>query len=472
LGGIPAITLACTGFGKQARIVGQDFGFYEFRVAEYPGHISTHSRETRLTNYRKVVLPQVLKLLMESTTEKKQSPGPAAKKLEPGPKDIVFRGSFEEVNQFFYENLWSDGLPIVPPTIKKVEEFLKYTDRFPEDGVGIYMPGNLEGTIWKVAVIGVMAGCRPEYMPVLIAIAEAMADPKYRIQDGGSTPGWEATIVLNGKKLIEQLGFNFREAVRRPGNQANTSIGRFYRLFSRNMARLLPGITDKATFGQMFRAVIPEDEETAAKLKWDTLSVQRGFKTGDPAVTLMSIRYEGAPLTTTGATAAEHLDRMAFWIKNIIDVGLWAGVPGVTGGSRSEFYKEFAVMILMSPTISSVLAKNGYSIDDVRKALWEKSKIPAREWDARMASYDASPKKKTACDLVKLKRLPPEFCQSQDPDRLLPVYYSPEQLMVVVTGDPARNRSLFMVNNQEQGFPVTRKIHLPANWDRLMEGKR
>jgi hypothetical protein len=363
-------------------------------------------------------------------------------------------------------------LPIVPPTSQKVEEFLKYTDRSPDEVIGVYMPGNLEGTVWNIAVNGVMAGCRPEYMPILIAIAEAMADPKYRIQDGGSTPGWEAAIVLNGKKLIDQLGFNFREAVRRPGYQANTSIGRFYRLFARNIARLLPGNTDKATFGQMFRAVVPEDEETSAKLKWDPLSVQRGFKAGEPVVTLMSIRYEGAPLTTTGDTAAEHLDRMALWIRNVVDVGLWAGVPGATGGSRSEFYKDWAAMLLISPTVASVLAKNGYSVNDVRRALWEKSKIPAKDWDALVASYDASPQKKTACDLVKLGNLPKEFCESQEPNRMLPVYYLPEQLMVIITGDPARNRSLFMVDNQEQGFPVSRKIQLPKNWDGLIEEKK
>jgi len=77
-------------------------------------------------------------------------------------------------------------------------------------------------------------------MPVLLAVTEAMADPKYRIQDNGSTPGWEAAIILNGP-ISQQLGFNDREGVRRPGYQANTSIGRFYRLFSRNVPKVAAG---------------------------------------------------------------------------------------------------------------------------------------------------------------------------------------------------------------------------------------
>jgi len=308
----------------------------------------------------------------------------------------------------------------------------------------------------------VMAGCRPEYMPILIAIAEAMATPEFRIQDGGSTPGWEAAIILNGTMLRDTLGFNFKEGVRRPGYQANTSIGRFYRLFARNVPRLLPGITDKATFGQMFRAVIPENEEETAKMGWPPLSVQRGFKAGDNVVTIFSVRYEGAPLTTTGERAEDHLDRIALWMSRVIDVGLW--YTATTAPTQK------ALALLLSPKVASVIAKGGYSFEEMRKYLFEHSKIPAREWDTLITSY-IWPQKATACDLVqkgKPWKLPPQFCESKDPSRLLPLYYSPDQLMIIVTGDPDRNRSLLLVNNQEQGYPVSKKIQLPDNWEKLL----
>ena len=173
----------------------------------------------------------------------------------PGDRDTVFRGSFEEINRHFQDNSWSDGLPVVPPTVAKIEEFLRYTDRSPDELLGAMHPSQAEATIWKVAVNGVMAGCRPEYMPILIAIVEVMADPQYAVKHGGSTPGWEAMIILNGP-IGDQLGFNHGIGVQRPGNQANTSIGRFYRLFCRNVLRFLPGTTDMATFGQMFRALV------------------------------------------------------------------------------------------------------------------------------------------------------------------------------------------------------------------------
>jgi len=353
---------------KQALAVGKGFGFPQIRVAEYPGHISTHPESTRRKNYEAVLLPRILSLFTHPEPEEK-----VTKDSEPGPREIVFRGDLEEVNRYFYKNNWSDGLPIIPPTIEKVEEFLKFTDCTDDELLGTYLPSGFGATAWTVAVNGVMAGCRPEYMPVLLAISEAVADPTYRIQDAGSTPGWEATIILNGP-ISKQLNFNDREGVRRPGFQANTSIGRFYRLFCRNVPRLLPGVVDKATFGQMFRAVIPENENVTAEIGWEPLSARRGFKAGDNVVTIFSVRYESPPTTTAGNTAERHLDRIAQWIS-------WQTELGISNKP------EFAMTLLLSPVVARILGQGGYSVSKVQEYLFEHSKIPADEWDKRMTSY-------------------------------------------------------------------------------------
>lgn len=98
-------------------MIGQASGFPKLRVAEYPGHIGVHELPTRLQNYQEVLLPQIIKLLTEPVAEKG-----IETIAEPKPEDIVFRGSFEAVNEFFHRNLWSDGLPIVPPTLEKIGE--------------------------------------------------------------------------------------------------------------------------------------------------------------------------------------------------------------------------------------------------------------------------------------------------------------------------------------------------------------
>src|SRR5258705_13005942 len=151
---------------------------------------------------------------------------------EPGQRDVVHRGTLDEIQEHFHRNLWSDGLPVIPPTLARIERFLAQTRRAPEEVIGRLLPENRAATVWSIAVNGVMAGCRPEYMPVLVAIVEVMADPDYGMKHGGSTPGWEAMIIVNGP-IREQLGLNDKQGAQRPGNQANTSIGRFYRLFAR-----------------------------------------------------------------------------------------------------------------------------------------------------------------------------------------------------------------------------------------------
>ena len=98
----------------------------------------------------------------------------------------------------------------------------------PDHELGTALPDNRAATVWAVAVNGVMAGCRPEYMPILVALTQAMTDVKYGLEHSGNTPGAETQIVLNGP-LIKELGFNYEQGALRDGVQANTSIGRFWR---------------------------------------------------------------------------------------------------------------------------------------------------------------------------------------------------------------------------------------------------
>ena len=133
---------------------------------------------------------------MSDLTELLQAPGAA----------VEADDDFDAVNALFRDKGWSDGLPIVPPTMEKVEEFLSFTDLDADHSFGIVLPDSRAVTVWSVAVNGVMAGCRPEYMPILVALVEAMADPDYGVEHSGNTPGAETLIVLNGP-IAAELGF-------------------------------------------------------------------------------------------------------------------------------------------------------------------------------------------------------------------------------------------------------------------------
>src|SRR5439155_20008366 len=127
-----------------------------------------------------------------------------------------------------------------------------------EKVVGVMLPENRAESVWYVAVNGVMAVCSPEYMPLLVSLVEAMVDPGYGLEHSGNTPGGETLVILNGP-MTQKLGFNYTQGVMRDGFQANTSVGRFFRLYLRNVAGFLPHKTDKATFGNTWRVVIAEN---------------------------------------------------------------------------------------------------------------------------------------------------------------------------------------------------------------------
>jgi len=199
-------------------------------LALVPGHIGAQSDAEIRRNILEVTTQQVIDNLT-------RAPAAAGEQSEPGPRDIVVKGGFREVNRYFYEHELSDGLPIVPPTREEIESFLRFTGRDPDEILGVLLPDRRAATIWSVAVNGVMAGCRPEYMPILIAAIEAMCDPEYGVEHSGNTPGGDTLIILNGP-IIKQLGFNYTQGAMRDGFLPNTAVGRFWRLYLRNGLKL------------------------------------------------------------------------------------------------------------------------------------------------------------------------------------------------------------------------------------------
>src|SRR5690606_28845108 len=123
--------------------------------------------------------------------------------------DVVFTGTIDEVQQFFVENRWSDGLPIIPPTAAKVEQFLKFCDLKWDQSVGVLPIAYRDTLVWHVAVNGVMAGCPPEFMPLLLAYTKALADGNYR-RTLASTHAWTPYCWVNGP-VARQLGLDSQQ---------------------------------------------------------------------------------------------------------------------------------------------------------------------------------------------------------------------------------------------------------------------
>ncbi|MFC1986893.1 UGSC family (seleno)protein, partial [Chloroflexota bacterium] len=447
--GLPTASLVCDGFVIQGRTTAAGLGMPNLPLAAYPGPVNLHSVEEIERNVAEVMVDQIIKGLTVQPEEAKPS-------TEPAPRDIVFKGTFEEVNRFFYEKEWGDGLLIAPPTLEKVDEFLKYTDRPADEVIGVLLPDKREATIWNIAVNGVMVGCRPEYMPVLVAIVEAMSDPKFGNEHLGHTPGAEVLITINGP-IIKDLGFNYEQGALRVGFQANTSVGRFWRLYLRNVPGFLPHKTDKGTFGGTWRVVLAENEDALAKIGWEQMSVDQGFQAGDNVITASTCISSDSVPSVGSATAEEILNRLS---ARIVDIQLYMFLLSFFGTSVRP-------QILLSPCIAETLAKAGYSKQKVKQYFYEHAKFPAKRFE-EVGPPDMS----TLCQAVEEGRLPSEYCESTDPNRLVPIVFSPADFMITVSGDPGRDNCFICAQNGFIGYPVSKKIELPANWAQLLKEAR
>ena len=446
--GVPTASLVCEGFRGQAATTAAGLGLPGLPTALVPGHVDVQSAEELRRNVTTVTVDAVIRNLTEAP------PRAGAAVVEPAPGDIVFEGDLDEVNRFFYENDWSDGLPIVPPTPDRVREFLRFTDRPAETELGVLLPDKRRATVWNVAVNGVLAGCRPEYMPILVALVEAMADPRYGVEHSGNTPGAETLIVVNGP-VIRRLGFNYQQGALRDGFQANTAIGRFWRLYLRNVAGFLPHKTDKGTFGNTWRVVLAENEDALRQMGWTTIAQDAGVAPGESAVTIS--RFTGGTVLASvfGTNPEQMIPYLADGITRLVAWEVIFTVGMSVGAQRP--------LLVLSPILAQTLARGGLSKQDVQRRLFEHARIPAWKFERYIGEWtNLAPGRPTLRDLVRRGRAAPIFAQSDDPERLVPVVEKAEDIMVAVSGDPLRTNAYVFAHNGILGFPVTKPIRFPA----------
>jgi hypothetical protein len=450
--GVPTVSLCCEGFVGQASTTALGLGYASLPVARVPGHVDVQTADELRRNVLATTLDEVIHGLTAATSAAPTPPEPAA-------REIVFEGSFEDVNALFVAKRWSDGLPIVPPTHAKVAEFLRFTDRDPDEVLGTLLPDNRAATIWNVAVNGVMAGCRPETMPILVALVEAMADPRYGVEHSGNTPGAETLIVLNGP-IIDALGFNYEQGALRDGFQANTTVGRFWRLYLRNVAGFLLHENDKGTFGNTWRVVLAENEACLARMGWPNVATSEGAPPGASAVTVS--RYTGGHVIVSvfGDTAEKCLPYLA---DALVTHTTWevVFVVGIAAGT-------YRPLLVLSPLIAETIARSGWSKERVQEWLYENARMPAVKFERYMSGWtNLVPGRRSLFDLARLGKAPKAFGASSDPNRLVPIVGKPADFMIAVSGDPWRSNCYVLTHNGMLGYPTTKTIALPARWDEL-----
>ena len=204
-----------------------------------------------------------------------------------------------EAIELYYEKGWTDGLPVVPPTQERVQQFLDACDKNPSDVLGVVPTRGRAITAEKVAINAVMAGCRPEYMPIVVAVIEAMTDPEFNYHGSLASTGGSAQLILVNGPIAKHLDINSGVNAFSPGWRANATIGRAIRLIIINVTDGMPGVLDKGTLGHggKYSWCFAENEDASP---WEPLHVQRGFSPTDNTITVFAAL---APLQISDGTS-------------------------------------------------------------------------------------------------------------------------------------------------------------------------
>lgn len=457
--GVPSVMIAAPGFVDQAKYVARIAGVPTQRVAVYPGAFSSHTNEELIKNTREILWPQIVEGLTKQISAKETSE--ALESLQNLGDDIIFSGNLEEVQTFFENQNFSDGLPITPPTKELVNEFFKYTDYKKDDIIGKIPPSYRLVTAQNVAVVGAMSGCPPEYMPILIAFTKAMQDGDFR-RTLSSTHAWTPFLWLNGP-LTRQLGIESGQGeISAPQNK---KIGRFIDLAILNLGGYDIKKNRMGTFGYLSSWAMAEDEEALARINWSPYHVQMGYDANDNTVTATSSLNWGNNLTPATANPEKIAELMAWDAVEKEQFALGGGTPFVY---RNIFVTEY---------VARDLAAKYKDKDELIKAL---TKMALRPLDERAyANFWANPGssfegKKYTVEMHKRKIAGKENAKETDTpkwlkwsgkDKMMTVpVMKEEKTAIIVTGDANRNKVLTVPS----GGSATVKIELPKNWDELV----
>lgn len=267
---------------------------------------------------------------------------------------------FEKINQLYFERGWGDGLPIVPPTAQRVEQMLAYCDRPWHEPIAKMAPRYGEATPLRLAANAVMAGCRPEYFPLLMLAIEAMCEEPFNLYGVQATTHLCAPLVIVNGPVAKELGINSGHNAFGPGTHSNATIGRAIRLALVNIGGAIPTLGDMSTFGapSKYSYLVAENE---AASPWQPLHVERGLP------------QEASAVTVVGAECPHNVnDHESITAEGILTT--IAGTMSITGSN--DVYYAAQPVVVMGPEHAKTVAAGGYSKADAKRFLQEHANLP------------------------------------------------------------------------------------------------
>ncbi|MGP8049521.1 MAG: hypothetical protein ACLPYB_02830 [Desulfobaccales bacterium] len=318
-------------------------------------------------------------------------------------KRIDFEGP-EQAMEYFFTKGWTDGLPVIPPTAEKVTVFLDAANLYPQEIIGILPERNRVFTAEKVAINAVMAGCLPEYFPVVVAAVRAMCQPEFGLHGITATTAGVAILIIVNGPMVKLLGMNTGQNLMGPGNRANATIGRAIRLIVYNLGGKE---FDRATLGHpgKYTYCIAEEEDSL----WEPLHVRRGLPPDASAVTLLAAEGPNQ-VWNQYALKAENI------LLTIADRMSSPGTPNMSTDT------ECAVIICREHYQSLVAA--GWQKHDVAKFLFEHARRPVADLK-RVGFYEAA-------------------VSPEDENTYVGAVSAPENILLIMAGGNAGRFSAFI----------------------------
>lgn len=326
-------------------------------------------------------------------------------------KRIRVKDSLEAVNKLYYGRGWTDGLPIIPPTAARVQGMLSAADWRPDDVIGLVPPRWGEATVEKIAVNAVMAGCLPEYLPVLIAALQAMLEETFNLPAIQATTHPVAPLLIVNGPIAGELDLNFGYNVFGPGWRANATIGRAMRLILLNVGGGAPGRRDRATQGQpsKYSYCIAENEEASP---WEPLHVEKGFS------------RDVSTVTVVGAESPHNInDHVSGGAVGILTT---AAATISTMGANNQYLHCSEPILALGPEHAATIAGDGWSKNEVKKYVFEKARLPLGllRQGGMFGMHDW-----------------PHVPASAPDDTMVPIADSEQHILVIVTGGAGKHSS-------------------------------
>lgn len=361
-------------------------------------------------------------------------------------KRFKFSGTYADVNDMFQKRKWSLSLPIVPPTVDKVAAMLKGTKRNPAEVLWVVPPRQGMLTVELVAALGVMAGAKPEHMPLLIATVEAMADPVAAWRGPTTTTAATVPVFFISGPIIEKLKLNPGTGTAGGENPVTNALGYFVNLVGDVVGGSVPPNFDKSTQGSSFDLVANVICENAKETPWDkTFAEEQGFTRDDSVVTISTSYLANANIDHDSVASEDLLNTFSAGIAGSAS-GIASCLTVTVPDEKSPYNKplsawsnsvSYAVLVI-SPEHAATMYRDMKSKDAIRDYLVKNTVLPYKFYT------------KATC-------VPPEAFGPYDANTLIPRFTQRESIKMIVSGGPGK-QSQFWVPFPQVLKPVSAKI--------------